>query len=237
MVKSKLFVLGVERELLSTSLDYHRFFDVSGRPASKTLGGLISVTFPSQAGDDELLNWLTHEPEEELCMLTEGKIVFYGGDIDEQTLFEYKFNDAALIYWNERFTSTGTSPMTVTISISAAIQEIKNVNYVKAWQKNWVAPTDQPVTKTKEEEGTPKLIDFYLTDENGTRIDEYSVGDTIILNIITENRIGESLTINLGDATHDFEYQGNVLYNDTIENFSIAKDEHQLSLKVLPQRE
>lgn len=237
MVKSKLVVLGIERELLWTSLQYHRFFGVSGRPTSKVLGGLISATFLSQTGDDELLNWLTHVPEKEICTFTEGKIIFYGGDLDEQTLFEYKFNDAALVHWNEQFTANETSPMTVTISISAAIQEIKNVSHIKTWQKSGIPPSNQATTNQEEEDTTPKLIDFFLTDEEGIRIDEYSIGDTIILNIITENRIGENLTINLGDATHDFEYQESVLYNDTIENFTISQDEHKLSLKVLEQRE
>lgn len=237
MVKSKLFVLGIERELLWTELEYYRFMNRSGRPSSQPMGGLFTLAFPSAYDDDRLLSWMTSEPENELCTLTEGKIVFYGEGVDESALFEYKFNDAALVFWKESFTAIGEGPMTVTITISAAIQEVKNVTYVKTWQESWTPPSNSKPHQTKEDDSaTPKLIAFYLTDEEGRRIEEYAVGDTIILNILTENRIGEKLKINLGDATHDFEYQGSVLYNDTIENFTITKDEEQLSLKVLEQR-
>ena len=201
------------------------------------MGGNFTVSFPAQFDDDRLLSWMMETPKDEICILTEGKIVFYEEGLDESTLFEYKFNDAALINWKESFTTSGTSPLTVTLTISAAIHEIKNVNYVKTWQKSWVAPSTPTSPQSMEEENVkPKLIEFYLTNEEGRRIQEYCVGDTVILNILTENRIGHKCRINLNDATHDFEYQGQALQNDTIEGLVISKDLEKLPLKVLKQR-
>jgi len=79
------------------------------------------------------------------------------------------------------------------------------------------------------------LTEYFLTDENGKRVEEYEVGDTIILNIKTKNRIGDKLTIHLEDKTHDFKYNGEVLKDDKLTDFTITKDEEKIELEVIVQ--
>ena len=144
MTVAKLFVLGTKRELLWTDLEYHRFLNPkTGRCGEIPMGGLVTLAFASGWEDDRLLRWITHSEKDELCKLTEGKIVFYKGNFDGVILFEYKFKDAALIYWKEIFTAVGETPMTITMTISAAIQQVKGVTLVKPWQESWVTLSEQ----------------------------------------------------------------------------------------------
>ena len=139
MIKAKLFVLGTQRELLSTDLECYRTRNATtGRPGPIPMGGLVTLAFTSGYGDDRLLYALLHSPEGELCTLTTTKIVFYAGDLNGVVLFEYRLKDAAFIYWKEEFNAVGEAPMTVTVAISAAIQEIKGITWVKPWRESEV---------------------------------------------------------------------------------------------------
>ncbi len=139
MIKAQLFAMGTQRELSSTQLTYHRTANPkTGRSGPIPMGGLITLFFASGDGDDRLLRWITHSPEGELCTLTKARIVFYAGDPDGSTLFEYQLHDAALVHWKEEFKATGTTPMTVTITISAAIQTIKGITWIKPWRESRV---------------------------------------------------------------------------------------------------
>ncbi len=95
------------------------------------MGGLVTLAFTSGDGDDRLLRWIIHHSEGEFCTLTAARIIFYAGDPDGSTLFEYQLHDAALVHWKEEFKATGTTPMTVTITISASIQTIIRSNLDK----------------------------------------------------------------------------------------------------------
>lgn len=166
MIKAKLFVLGTKREVLWADLQYYRFFNSkTGRCGEIPMGGLVTLAFTSGYDDDRLLRWMTHSQKNEFCTLTEGKIVFYQGDFDGIILFEYKFNDAALIYWKEKFTTIGEEPMTVTMTISAAIQEVKGITLIKPWQESWVFPSEQMPYQAVENEQENDPIK--VTDVNG----------------------------------------------------------------------
>ena len=152
MIKAKLFVLGTQRELLSTDLEYYRTRGATtGRPGPIPMGGLVTLAFTSGEGDDRLLYALLHSPEGELCTLTTAKIVFYAGDPDGVVLFEYRLKDAAFIYWKEEFNAAGEAPMTVTLTFSAAIQEIKGITWVKLWRESEVL-SEEGVVREKEKQ-------------------------------------------------------------------------------------
>lgn len=88
-----------------------------------------------------------------------------------------------------------------------------------------------PVTPGPEK----KLTDYFLTDESGKKVEEYEVGDLITLNIKTKNRIGDTLTIHLEDKTHDFKFNGEVLKDDKLSDFTVTKDEEKIELEVIVQ--
>ncbi len=104
------------------------------------------------------------------------------------------------------------------------------------YKENWAQEPVEAAVPTIIEEPEKKTTSYYLTDTDGNQIDDYDVNDIIILNIESQNRIGDSVTINLDDAEYDFEYQGNVLPNDTIQNYIIGNDLEQITLKVVKQK-
>lgn len=238
MIKAKLFVLGTVRELLWTDLEYNRFLNhKTGRCGEIPLGGFITLVFASGYDDDRLLRWMTHSRKGELCSLTEGEIVFYLGNFDGIVLFKYRFNDAALIYWKEKFTAVGEEPMTVTITISAAIQEVKGVTLVKPWQESWISPSEQmPYQSEETEDNEPKVIDYYITDLENNKNPEYKVGDQIYVVAKTKNMIGKELTMNLANKTKDFKYKGKLLPNDKLENYPIGSNTERIKLEIVGQQ-
>ncbi len=236
MIKAKLIVLGVERELLWTDIVYNKEINYkTGRPGELLEGGLINLTFMSGYNDDALMRWITYNEEEKLCTLAEGKVVFYEGDFDGVIAFQYKFNDAALIYWKETFDSQNDEPMTVSLTISAAIQEFKGVTHVKHWQENWTVPSIQE-PHVAEEDFSKQVIEYYITDVEGNRIKDYYSEETIFLTIKTKNRIGDRITLYLDDKSHDFKYKGNILENDILDGIVLESDVHKVELEIIEEQ-
>lgn len=90
----------------------------------------------------------------------------------------------------------------------------------------------------KKMKNEPKIIDCYYTDLEGKRIEETWVGDDIFLVVETENMIGETIDIDLADQYKDFEYNGEILENDTLKNIQITADIQKFKLKVTyPQKQ
>jgi len=196
------------------------------------MGGLVTFSFMSGYDDDRLLRWMTHSEEDKFCTLTECKIVFYEGDFDGVSLFEYKYNDAALVYWKETFNSVGDKPMTVTMTISAAIQKVKGKTWVKTWQESWVPPSEQmPYQAVENKEG--RIKNFYITDTKGNENPKYKVGDIILANIKSVNKIGDTIDISIKNKTKDFKYKGEILPNDTLANYKIKSNKDSIRLEVV----
>ena len=106
MIKAKLFVSGIERELLWTNLEYERYYQEKSASIGTTpMGGLVTLAFVASRDDDTILRWMTHREENEFCKLQSCSIVFYDGGFDGPSLFEYKYSDAALVYCCLLYTS------------------------------------------------------------------------------------------------------------------------------------
>ncbi len=173
MTKAQLFVMGTQRELSSTQLTYYRTTNPkTGRSGPIPMGGLVTLAFASGDGDDRLLRWITHRPKGELCTLTKARIVFYEGNLDGIFLFEYNLHDAALVHWKEEFKATGTAPMTVTITISAAIQTIKGITWIKPWRESEVL-SEEIVT---HKEGIQRGV----SDDRGKEKDGGALGEFVL---------------------------------------------------------
>lgn len=237
MVLAKLFVLGQERELLWTDMGYERDIRKNGKPSTEVMGGLITVCYESQGDDDIILRWLTIPSEddtwEEVDKMAEGKVCFYDNDFDYPPTKTYKFNDALLIYYKEVFFTEGIHPMKTIITISPAIQNY-GTDFVKRWNVSWIPPEETPYQAV--ENGEPKVLDYYLTNLDGQRIDQAKIGEKIYLNIETTNLIGKTLTISLNDKNVDFKYKDEALKDDTISNYKVNNDLEKLKLEVILQQ-
>ncbi|MCF6350176.1 MAG: hypothetical protein L3J23_03975 [Flavobacteriaceae bacterium] len=55
--------------------------------------------------------------------------------------------------------------------------------------------------------------------------------------IKTENLVGQIKNIDIGNFGKTFTYNGEVLENNTLNNFNISKDLHKIKLKIKAQQE
>lgn len=231
MIKAKLFVLGTEREVLWTDLEYHRYLnDKTGRCGEIPMGGLVTLAFASGYDDDRLLRWMTHSQEGEICTLTACKIVFYKDDFDGVVLFEYKYNDATIVYWKETFSSIGEEPMTVTMTISAAIQEVKWQTLIKPWQESWIPPSEQMPYQAVESTSDPRILEAFWMDEHmENRIDTSVFTKKATLVVKTAN-IASGESVQLKIRRKDNQSLGGKKY---IMYQGVVNDEGQAEMKSL----
>ncbi len=165
MIVAKLKVFGQEFEVVNAGVMYHRMVNPkTGRAGAEPLGGLIHLDIYSSYDDSLLLRWITHAEEGELCKLNEGELSYHEGALDNPAIFEYKFNDAALVEYKEVFNSQGEQPMTISLVISPAIQKYKWQTLIKHWQESWVPPSEQqPYQSAENEEETRDDFKFIAT--------------------------------------------------------------------------
>jgi len=80
---------------------------------------------------------------------------------------------------------------------------------------------------------TPKLIDYYITDVEGNRIESditNYIGDKIIVHIETQDLINDRININMNNKFVDFIYKGEKLEKDTLKNYEITKNHEEIEL-------
>jgi len=237
MILAKLFVLKQEIELLSTDMRYVRRVESNGEMDTEVLGGHITVCFATRTDTDMILRWMTKDSEdeslEELDKMEKGKVCFYQDGFDYPPTKTYDFNDAFLVDYVEVFDADSNDQLQTVMTISPGIQDY-GVEIIKPWNVSYVVPTEEEPHQA-EEVLEKKLVNYYLTDSAGNKIEEYETGDKIFLVIETKNRIDDKITIHLEDKSHDFKYKGEVLENDKLENYIIKSDLEKIELTVIGQ--
>ncbi|PIE47826.1 MAG: hypothetical protein CSA40_02095 [Flavobacteriales bacterium] len=146
-----------------------------------------------------------------------------------------KLFDAHLVTWKTNFSAVDNRPMSETLFITATgVEDTHSAGvYSAKWRKTFSGEAVEPATLERPEK---KLTRYYLTNTDNQEISTYKVGQTIVLNLITENRIGDVMTIDLNDPEYDFEYNGTPLKDDILQNYVIGNDTEQIPLKVIQQK-
>lgn len=175
MTEAKLFILGLETELLWTDMQYYREIRMNGKPATEIMGGLINLCFATGENTDQILRWMTKESEdntwEEVDKMEKGKVCFYENGFDYPPTKTYDFNDPHLIYFKEIFNTEGKEPMQTIITISPAIQNY-GTDFVKRWNVSWIPPSEkilyQSMPKVLTDE--PEITNYHIEDLNGNKL-------------------------------------------------------------------
>ena len=239
MTEAKLFILGLEIELLWVKMNYIRKYRKNGKVKTDVMGGLIKVCLATGKDTDLILRWMTKENKDntwnEADKMEKGKVYFYENGFDYPPTKTYEFNDAHLIFYQEMFNAEGEQPMQTTLTISPAIQNY-GVEFIKRWNVSWIPPSERMPYQPKEDL-TPKVIDYYITNTESNRIEEDEIGNIIFLNIETKNLIDELLSINLENKNVDFKYKGKVLPNDILSDYKVTSDIEKIKLEVIPQEQ
>ena len=124
--KAILKVGGQEYNVLNCNYGLHQETDATGRPSSITRGGMITLKLESTA-DTTLSDWMFNNFEQK-----SGSISFLKRDT-EATAKELNFEQAYAVKYTENFDSTGQSPMTETLTISAQTISIGNGEHINEW--------------------------------------------------------------------------------------------------------
>ncbi|WKL48584.1 type VI secretion system tube protein TssD [Flavobacterium pectinovorum] len=155
MRSAKLFILGEERELLWTYMDYYKHIAADGSPTSNLEGGLLRLCFVSQESDDVFWHNMVKKVDKETERMEKGEIHFYSKGDEDITIRKYKFSDAYLIELSETFYAYGTENMQTVLTISPAIQNYGfEHDLVKHWQVSKITTAPVYYTPKKEKKQT-----------------------------------------------------------------------------------
>ena len=125
-----LHIEGHEREqdgfpVSSCDFIFHQQIDERGFPNSRVTGGVINIGLRNE-NDYDLWLWMFSQDTQK-----NGKIVFSSGTSDNQSFQTIKFNDAALVSYNQSFSEQ--SEITVNLTISCREVEISGAAFVNLW--------------------------------------------------------------------------------------------------------
>ncbi len=162
-----------------------------------------------------------------------GELIFYDRD-EFKTLYKVEFHKAYIVGLTEEFDNQDNLPLHINLTITCGAVKIKDVKKIENWVFEDPFIEVEPTVLERDDE--KEIIRYYLTNSDNEEIQDYKDNDIILLNIETKNRRGGFITINLDDAKYDFEYNGNLLPNDTLSNIEISNDLEQIELKVIKQK-
>ena len=170
MTSAKLFMMGEERELLGTYMDYYKRTDAKGAPASNLEGGFLKLSFVSQESDAIFWHHLTKVVDDETERMEKGEIHFYSKGEEDLAIRKYKFRDAFIVAYSEEFNTDNTENRVTFLTISPAIQNYGYTHdFVKYWQVSWLPPAEPNYYQPQEEtEDRIIYINGHFYNKDGT---------------------------------------------------------------------
>ncbi len=228
-MKGYLKLNGKKLNILHFTNGFYTDADITGRPWGKPKGGLFSVVIPMEKDLAGLTRAALHH-----TLQIQGEVIFYQWDF-AKTFAKLEFANAHVVHYGEHYNHQSNEAPMVKVTFSPGIQRLNNDTiFEKPWNpsnpfKELPAPPVQNKVK--------KIASYTLTNTNNQPITTYANGDTIVLNIATENRIGDTITLNLNDAEHNFKHLGKELVNDTLENIVVTSNLEKIVLEVIPQEQ
>ncbi len=241
----RLFYDNEVRDIDFVNLEYRR--DISfrtGKPSGELEGGYIHLLFTPRGDEDYFLKYWMFANRADVegvkypnsrYKLKNGEVVFYEGDYDGRILFKYRFEDCVPIYYRETFHHL--YGMMNYIVLSAAIQYYKSDDpdpWLKQWNESW-KPPEELMPIYEEEDKTPKVIDFFLTNKKGERIENSQIGNIVYLNIETKHLVGYTISVDLHNPEVDYKLNGERLKNDVLRDYKLRNDFEKLELEVVEQ--
>lgn len=236
MTLAKLFVLNLEIELLWVDTRYVRSIKTNGFPTAKVIGGKISLCFDTPPESDVLIRWMTRGNGDDTYqadkLMEEGKVCFYADGYDYPPTKTFLFSDAYLTSYKESSNTMTGQPLQTTMTISPAIQDYNGILNVESWNVSYVEPVESAYQPS--EEGQERILECYYSGLDGDKNVEPEIGDEVYLVLVTENKIGQTIDIDLSDHSKDFRYNGELLENDMLKDFMISKSTEKIKLEIVP---
>ena len=228
-IQAKLYIDEIEYTVLKFDFDFQKQADVNGRPTTKYTGGLFHFAVESINKTDILL-WSVNPTE-----MKEIKLVISPrhGSGKSRTII---LGDSICLQFMNEYFSENNQPLKDYFTVSPGYM-IQNGQII--FEKNWKRTNliaDVEATRISNNENEPEVVDYYITDLEGTKKPEYEVGDKIYVVVKTRNMTGKELTLKLTDKTKDFKYKDEILPNDRLENYVINSNIEKIKLEVVQQK-
>jgi len=122
----RMVLNGKEYNVLNCHYSFVQETDATGRPSSVARGGRITVTVES-TGDTTFFELMCNSFETK-----DGSLKFIKRESDS-TLKELKFKEAYLVEYTENFDSTGSNPVTETMTWSAREVDMGTATFKNNW--------------------------------------------------------------------------------------------------------
>ncbi|MEN7547058.1 type VI secretion system tube protein TssD [Rapidithrix thailandica] len=229
---TKMYVEDKEINILDFKFRFTRSVDESGKPMGKPNGTLFDITFETTA-DQSFFSWAIG-----MDMVKKVKITVSPVTQDSKTRV-LELYDVHCVYFKNHFNGINGQPMTTHIRLTPAILYDGGVKILEHyWKETDLSAVNTPVTSLLPDT-EPEFLESFYEDKDGKRIpeNEVKVGDNVYLVLKTRNAVGQVLTLDLKNNSKDFEFNGQRLEQDLLENVSITSDLQKLAFKIIePQK-
>ncbi|MEB3041447.1 type VI secretion system tube protein TssD [Capnocytophaga gingivalis] len=232
-----LNIAGHQRKLLSLTTSYSKTVSKKGYPNSLPIAHFFKVSFLTEEGDDFFADWMygkNNHYQWQKGQWYNGTITFYDDTSYGQEFLHYELTTALATSFRVDYDQEKGMITTLEIFARERVYDHKfiiNSEYY-AIMFDYVEVKDkiQQLLNTD-----PDLFELYYTDESGKRIEnnDFKVDSFIYVNVRGENLIGKIGNLNLTDKNVDFEYEGNRLENDTLQDYTFKSNNEIIKLKVI----
>ena len=146
-----------------------------------------------------------------------------------------KLYDCHVVKHKANYNHRSNEPFTETIKLTCG--GIEDSWYpATVYEEHWrVTYPNQEEAVAEEDETEGVIKEIYYEDNQGNRISKIRKNKEVFLVVKTENFTGETIDIDLSDDKYNFEYQGNILENDQLLNYSVVNDISRIPLKTIKQ--
>ncbi len=230
ILQGKLIVDDIAFTILRCNYAFYKHIDEKGQPYQGHNNKALRFTLEARKEATLFFDWIKHPTMMKHCR---AEFASLHGTTKGHKIELY---DAHCVAYGREFNHQGSTPFLVYVTLTAATIVI---NGQEAVAHPWriTDPKRIGIPPLQREEPRKAIERYYITDVDGNEITEWETGDTIVLNIETTNRIGDSTKIALKDSKYDYKYKGQVLENDTLSNIIIGSNHEQLKLEVIDQQE
>ncbi|MFJ1365997.1 type VI secretion system tube protein TssD [Capnocytophaga canimorsus] len=235
-MKSVLNVKGIERTLISFRLPHRRRIDTSGYPCSLPRDSFFYVSFLAEEGDDFFMQWMcgkniAHGGAKGFWH--DGEIVFYDETSDGQEFYRYDLQYVMPIHFRLEYDHQNGMVIHLTLTaLDRVYNRLFHTENFYGYFFEYAKPKEKPKPMPKEE---PDILEIYYTDEKGNRVERsnFEVNTFIYLNVKGVDIVGKTGDLNIEDEDFDFEYEGNRLTNDILQDYTFKSNYDNIKLKIL----
>ena len=222
-----LNIAGHQRKLLSLTTSYSKTVSKKGYPNSLPIAHFFKVSFLTEEGDDFFADWMygkNNHYQWQKVQWYNGTITFYDDTSYGQEFLHYELTTALATSFRVDYDQEKGMITTLEIFARERVYDHKfiiNSEYY-AIMFDYVEVKDkiQQLLNTD-----PDLFELYYND--------FKVDSFIYVNVRGENLIGKIGNLNLTDKNVDFEYEGNRLENDTLQDYTFKSNNEIIKLKVI----